>query len=224
MSFSKFPYRLIAIVLLFSMIITPTPPAEAQGPEGSQFQFTGTVEDVDGSLVIVSGLQVDISFITITSADLEIGMTVTVVGVMDETIVVAAVVIIIAAPPQDVPSDGSAPPDSPPSDTPPDDTDSTDNGPVIIIEGPVQSININIIMIFNIEVEVDPADPVLIDLHIGDYVRIAGETHIQGGTIIILAVTVVIINIEIHVDGGWLPGNCKRTKKGKITCKRSKRT
>lgn len=222
---SKFPYRLIAIVLVFSLIFTAIPPAEAQGPDGSRLQFTGTVEALDDTVVTVSGLQVDISLITLSSADLEIGMTVTVAGVMEETIVVAAVVIIIAPAPDqpDAPSDGSAPPQDNPEDGSVPPTDSPENGPVIVIEGPVQSININIITIFNIDIEVDAADPILTDLHIGDYVRIAGNTHFESGTIIIVAVTVVIVNVVIVVDGGWLPANCKRTKKGKITCKRSRK-
>lgn len=222
---SRIPYRIIVIALLFSLIVTTIPPtAEAQ--DGSQLQFTGTVEAVEGSVVTVSGLQVDISLITITHADLDLGMTVTVTGVFDGTVVVAAVVIIVAAGPEqsEDPSDGLPPSDDDPEDVPADDSEDTENAPVIVIEGPVQSININIITIFDIDIQVDPADPILSEVQIGDYVRIGGDTQFEGGTIIIVAVTVVIVNVEIHIDGGWLPSNCKRTKKGKITCKRSKRT
>jgi hypothetical protein len=235
---SKIPYRLLVIALLFSLIVTTIPPAaHAQGPDGSQLQFTGTVEDMDGSVITVSGLQVDISLITITVEDLAVGMTVTVTGTFEENVVVAAVVIIIATGPDqpDSPSDGSPPDGSPPDgdseEVPPDgsipgdDSDGSENDPVIVIEGPVQSININIITIFNIDIEIDPADPILTELHIGDYVRIAGDTHFEGGTVVVIAVNVVIVNVVIVIDGGWLPSNCKRTKKGKITCKRShKRT
>ncbi len=231
----KIPYRFILIALIFSMALPAMPPpaVEAQDGSGSQLQFTGTVDDIDDTFVTVSGLTVDTSLVTISGADLEVGMTVTVIGVYDGTVVVAAVVIVVTdAPPSDVPpaddsgddeGDSTSDEGSDDQGEDEDEDDNTENGPIIVIEGPVQSITVNVITIFNIDVQVEPDDPILEDLQIGDYVRIAGYTDFGSSTIIIVAVTVVIVNINIIVDGGGLPANCKRTAKGKITCKRTER-
>ena len=74
-------------------------------------------------------------------------------------------------------------------------------GPVtIIIEGPIQAININIITIFNINIEVDPNDPILTQIHVGDVIRVEGNSTTLGSTIIIVAVNIVIINIDYGGD------------------------
>ena len=78
-------------------------------------------------------------------------------------------------------------------------------GPVIIvIEGPVQAININIITIYNINIQLDPNDPNLKIIQIGDIVHIEGSP--QGstvtGNITIIAITVVIINVDVNVSTG----------------------
>jgi hypothetical protein len=72
----------------------------------------------------------------------------------------------------------------------------------IIIEGPVQAININIITIYNINIQLDPNDPNLQIIQIGDIVHIEGNTQDLNGTIIIIAINIVIINVDINVDTG----------------------
>jgi uncharacterized repeat protein (TIGR01451 family) len=78
---------------------------------------------------------------------------------------------------------------------------------VIVIEGPVESININIIVIYGMEIELDPDDPILLVLKIGDWVRLEGGTSDDGDVTIIVAVTVVIINVNVYIntddDSGW---------------------
>jgi hypothetical protein len=81
----------------------------------------------------------------------------------------------------------------------------------IIIEGPVQSININIITIYDIDIQLDPNDPNLQIIQIGDIVHVEGDTQDFNGTIIIIAINIVIINVDINVDTGeyWRDeGNC----------------
>jgi hypothetical protein len=100
---------------------------------------------------------------------------------------------------------------------PPDEDDDSDV--IIIIEGPVEAININIITIFGIDIEVDPDDPALVLLEIGDTVRIEGDMLGTGDTIIIVAVTVIVIDIDILIfQPGTppaiplvVPPNCKIT-------------
>ena len=86
-----------------------------------------------------------------------------------------------------------------------------DGGITIVIEGPVQEININIITIYNIDIELDNDDPNLTIIQLGDIVRIEGDTNDFNGTIIIVAVTVVIVNVDINIDTGEVfrdQGNC----------------
>jgi hypothetical protein len=74
--------------------------------------------------------------------------------------------------------------------------DQTNDPVIIVIEGPVQAININIITIFDIEIEIDPNDPILTQIQIGDVIRIEGLPSSSGDSIIIVAVTIIIINID----------------------------
>jgi hypothetical protein len=90
------------------------------------------------------------------------------------------------------------------------------SGVVIIIEGPVEEININIITIFGIDIEVDANDPVLTSIHIGDIVRVEGDLLEGGTTIVIVAVTVVIVDVDIILVGApsgpiFVPIGCKLT-------------
>ncbi|MBZ0299159.1 MAG: hypothetical protein K8J31_05440, partial [Anaerolineae bacterium] len=74
---------------------------------------------------------------------------------------------------------------------------------IIIIEGPVEAINVNIITIFNLHIEVDPNDPILLTLKVGDYIHVEGTPTSEGDTIVIVAVNITIINvIIIDTDNG----------------------
>jgi hypothetical protein len=94
--------------------------------------------------------------------------------------------------------------------TPPTATPTTIGGlPItIVIEGPVQSININVITIYNIDIELAENDPNLTIIQIGDIVRIEGDTREDDDdndgniTIIVVAVTVVIVNVDINIVTG----------------------
>jgi hypothetical protein len=73
----------------------------------------------------------------------------------------------------------------------------------IIIEGPIETINVNIITIYDIDIEVDINDPILTVIQIGDIVRVEGDTIIDGDTIIVIAIVVVIVDVDVvvNVDG-----------------------
>ena len=79
---------------------------------------------------------------------------------------------------------------------------------IIVIEGPVQAININIITIYNINIQLDPNDPNLHIIQVGDIVHVEGTPQ-GNGNIIIIAVTVVIINVDINPSTGevWRDDN-----------------
>jgi hypothetical protein len=82
----------------------------------------------------------------------------------------------------------------------------------IIVEGPVQIINVNIITIYDIDIEVNVNDPILSVLQIGDVVRVEGDTIINADTLVVVAISIVVINVDVvvNVDGVvWRDqGNC----------------
>jgi hypothetical protein len=88
---------------------------------------------------------------------------------------------------------------------------------IIVIEGPVKEININIIVIYNINIVVDADDPILLAIRIGDIIRVEGELEDDdtlinvdfgddddddGITIIIVAINITVINVEIFINDG----------------------
>ncbi len=100
-------------------------------------------------------------------------------------------------------------PEATPESTPnPGDDD--DGDIIIVIEGPVEAININIIVIYGIEIEINIDNPALTVIQIGDIVRVEGavsdddddDDDDDGNKIIIIAVTIIIINVDINIDTG----------------------
>lgn len=99
----------------------------------------------------------------------------------------------------------------------------------IIIEGSIQSMGIDSIQIFDTEIQVDPANPILMEIRIGDTIRVEGDISIEDNLIMIVAINITVINstiIEVQspttnqpTGGGGLPSNCRRTPKGKVTCR-----
>ncbi len=75
----------------------------------------------------------------------------------------------------------------------------TNSGTTIIIEGPVQVININIITIYDINIQVDDHDPILTHIHIGDFVRVEGNAA-SSPILIVVAVTVFVVNVDVVVS------------------------
>jgi hypothetical protein len=85
-------------------------------------------------------------------------------------------------------------------------------GGSVTIEGPVQAINVNIITINNITVQLDPGDPILANLRIGDLLYVEGDFQNNGGVFILVVVNVVIINdVDFYL-------NCRVSAMGMVTC------
>jgi hypothetical protein len=78
-----------------------------------------------------------------------------------------------------------------------DDDDDSDT--IIIIEGPVDIIINNIIVIYGIEIQISDDDPLLTVIRVGDVVRVEGDMTNTGTTIIVIAVVVVVIDVDIYV-------------------------
>jgi hypothetical protein len=52
---------------------------------------------------------------------------------------------------------------------------------ILVIEGPVSAINVNVINIYNFNIVVNPTDPVLQVIQLGDILRVTGRWNGQGG-------------------------------------------
>lgn len=89
-----------------------------------------------------------------------------------------------------------------PTATPVPDDDDNALPITIIIEGPVQQININIITIYDINIVVGETDPILGIIQVGDVLYVEGNTEDADGVVVIIAVNIVIINVDINVDTG----------------------
>ncbi len=112
-------------------------------------------------------------------------------------------------------------PTPPPSATPPASTTPTFTStpainalPVgtdvnLIIEGPVTAINGNVVVIYDIEIIIDPDDPLLGIIQIDDTIRV--EAHIDDG-LVIAAVNIIFITVDVSVSESgevWRDnGNC----------------
>jgi hypothetical protein len=72
--------------------------------------------------------------------------------------------------------------------------------PIVVIEGPVTSITINVIVINNITIQLDPNNPLVAAIQIGDTIHIEGDLIIgSNNTVIIVAVVVVFVDIDVYV-------------------------
>jgi hypothetical protein len=102
-----------------------------------------------------------------------------------------------------------------------------DLAPLIVIEGPVQAVDSSGLTVFDTVIRVEPGDPVLSRIQIGDTVHVEGNLAQDSGALIIVAVNITIVNGTI-VNGAIIPGappsspslppNCKISKNGHIKC------
>jgi hypothetical protein len=150
-----------------------------------------------------------------------LGLNVTITGQVDPTtqtvIVISITITSSEATPEATPEVTATPspeqtpdPEATPEAT--DQPDDDDGDIIIVIEGPVQSINVNIITIYNINIELDDDDPLLTVIQIGDVIRVEGNlTEGDNNTIIIVVVNIIFVNVEVVVQDGQVwrdDGNC----------------
>jgi hypothetical protein len=70
----------------------------------------------------------------------------------------------------------------------------------IVVEGPIQVIDVNIVVIYDIEIEIDANDPILGIVHVGDIVRIDGSIVGSGSGVVVVAVSVVVVDVDVNVS------------------------
>lgn len=246
-----------ALLIIFLIVFSVSSVVQAQD---ITVEFPGEIVSINGNIISVGGISVDVSDALLPADTLTVGMQVQIIGTRQEQTVMATIVVITdfgvaptPVPPQEatptlvvptaVPTQAEA--TLPPTAVPTTDATSAPTvvptvapttivggEPIIVIEGPVQAINVTSITIFDIDIEVDPSSTVLTQIRIGDTVRVEGASSFSGDTIIIVAVDITIIQTTLIVVQNYnvgsqnivyipsLPSNCKRTKKGKVTCKK----
>jgi hypothetical protein len=107
--------------------------------------------------------------------------------------------------------------------------DTGDDSVIIVVEGPVQAINVNVITIYDIDIVVEEDDPSLTVIQIGDVLRITGELVTDGDelvligdnldsdddfnlTIVIIAVNIIFVDVDVFILDGQVwrdAGNCQ---------------
>jgi hypothetical protein len=149
-------------------------------------EITGAIISIDGAIIIVSGLPADTSGAAV-EGELTVGVVVVVSGVINEEgVIIAETVRLLGAA---TPTPEATPaPTLAATPTPPDpDT-------IIVVEGPVQNININIITIYNINIIVAPENPILNFINIGDVIRVEGAIGNNG------VINAIVVNTIIQID------------------------
>lgn len=202
------------ILTFFLLILAFALPASAQ--EDSQeavIDFSGEISAIDGSIITVNGLTVQTDQAQFTGT-LQVGDQVQIHGVLQPDGVIVAQEIVRL--------DESVPE---PEATPEVSID-IDNNVIIVVEGPVQAVNVNIITIYNINIVVAEDDPLLTVINIGDHLRVEGvidndfdlvDFNDQVGgpniSIVVIAINITFINIDVYIGDNhqvWRdPGNCQ---------------
>lgn len=70
----------------------------------------------------------------------------------------------------------------------------------IVIEGPVETINSNLITIFGNTVEIQPTDPLLNVIQVGDVLRVEGDLVTRGNVQVLIAITIIYVEVEVNVN------------------------
>ena len=230
MFFPKRSHRRIGFIFAVLLPFVFVTLIQAQQPQTTTIQLVGVIDEINGTIIDISGVQVDVSTSNMSVAELQVGMTVSVSGTVVDGVVSATTIVIIALPTETATPDPEVTEETPTEPQPTATTAPISDVPLVVIEGPVQEINVNFITIFDIDIQVDSGDPVLTQIRLGDVIRIEGATEIEGDTIIIVAVNITIIQVQAVVIispgspiAGGLPANCRMTPRGRVTC-RSRRT
>ena len=204
----KFSILVIIMTLTFSIGILiqsqEATPEVTPGPSPeTNIEFSGEVVVIDADTIQIAGLTV-----VITTADINVVIQDDVVVSIKGILQPDGTIIAIEIDSGDDDDQPEATPEITPEVTPEvteepnDDDDGT--GIIIVIEGPVESINVNIITIYSIQIELDDDDPVLTVIQIGDVIRVEGELHDDDDdgdtTIVLIAVNITFINIEVYIN------------------------
>ena len=212
----------LAIVPLIGFSSSPVQAKAAVHDQAPTITIDGVLQAIDEGIWTVSGVSIRVNAQTTISGAPTIGSTVHIVAVSDSEnkltalsisiIPVTATVITETPGPSPTPTNTATPsitptasmtntpgPSPTPSITPTGTLSASPTGipyVTIIIEGPVQEITVNVIVIYGQKIKLRGDDPVLVKLKVGDWVKISGNHGFDDDnvTVIIIAVIVVVID------------------------------
>lgn len=185
-------------------------------------EIEGSIEAIDGDTITVNGLIINAASLSLDDT-IAVGVVVVIeiVTVSDGTIIAVSLGL-----PDEEEDDESTPEPNPvatevPTEVPTETPDNDDENPdyddvIIVIEGPVQAVNLNVIVIYGFEIELAGDVSVLAEIEIGDYLRIEGTLpddddgtdvfeFTDGPSIRIVLVVINITIIDIDVNSGVSP-------------------
>jgi hypothetical protein len=71
---------------------------------------------------------------------------------------------------------------------------STGTTATVSLDGPIEAITDNVVTVNEIQVQIDPADPILQTLQVGNFVSVQGNFEGSGANIILVVINVTVIN------------------------------
>lgn len=178
----------IILVLMFLVLLVM--PVAAQEEDVSNVNFSGTVEVIDGTnlTMVVNGFTVDVSGIELSIIEgFTIGMTVDVSGTLNGSVVVADAVGEVV-----------------------EDDDDSDTIVIVVIEGPVEEIVENTVVIFGFVIELEESDLRLTVIELGDVLRVQGvesdsnedDEDDDEYQITIISIIFIFVDIDVFVFDG----------------------
>ncbi len=196
--------------------------------------ITGPVQTINVNIVTIYNINIQFNPDDQMLAQLKVGDLISVAGNLVNSggsilIIPVQVVIVIDV---DTTNPEATPEATPEPEATPDPNPDTSNVPVtVVVEGPVEAINVNVITVFDIDIEVEPTAPILTTLHVGDHIRVEGNPRPKGNTIIIVAVNITIVNViivdnnpNVIIVNSGLPNGCRISRNGHIKCSKKKKS
>lgn len=236
----------LSLMVIISLVFTSVYAQDANNTDDAQatsIEFEGQITAINTNSIIVSGLTVILGDL-VPDVEIVVGNAISVSGILQADGTIQATIIVIASDDDDDDdgnddddNDSEATPEATsevtpeltpevtqePSATPvPDDDD--DDKPIIVVYGPVVAININVVTVYNIDIELDDDDPVLTVIQIGDIIRVEGEYrddddddnddddgNDDSPIVIVNIVNITFINVTVIIIDGQVwrdPGDC----------------
>lgn len=191
---------LVSLVMLTTSILS----AQTPTPTGTPIEISGVVSQINARTIVVAGLTVDVGAIALDT-NVTVGTTVTVTGHLTASNVIVAQVIVIVNPratntPAPVQTMTATPEMTPTA------TATPNPNLIVVIEGPVVNIVTNIITIYDFDIEVEPANPILDLIEIGQIIHVEGVFN-NAGVIVasvvsnLSSVTTVTTGATVSMDG-----------------------
>ena len=178
-----------------TMLVTPVPSLTTEPGSGlptTQFatpsatpqmvvNIEGPVTSIVNNVVTIYGFNIEVEPQHPILQVIDVGDVIRVTGVLNKDNVVSATVI--SNLPDSTPVNGSA--------------------PTVGLDGPVEAINDNTIIVNSIPVQLAPNDPLLQTIQVGNFVSVQGDFQTTGTAIVLAVVNIAIVNNTVIQSDCW---------------------